>query len=547
LTDSTKIKLKSLNFGAQPFRKLRNLKIDFADRLTIIAGHNGIGKTTILGLIANNFGLTSSSDPKSYFNESFSSNIERIVYLDLDEVALAQLHPDEAPVVEIAIGEELLSKRCAMTKRTEHKRARVVPRTIGGAEVGQDAKVQLPSIYLGLRRLAPIGEAGENDVISRKFSIDPLDGQLMVDFVNEVIIGSGVDDNITYQSIVGSKKKTLQPGYKIHKALAVSMGQDSLGSIATALASFNRLKRELGDEYPGGLLVIDELDVGFHPHAIERLTKELKSQARRLHLQIVATTHSPRLIEAVHPDGDGNGQSPDAVIYLLDTKNPRRAEDQSLKAVLDDMALRTEVIPIKKKQKPKLCIYFEDPEGMQFCEALIPSAMRSKLARKNGVLFKLIPLGVGGSNLIQLADHDPIFKDRILIPDADTTVGKKYVTRGNVSKLPCPKGATKTDRSPENVIKNFLREMASGKNEQFNQAMLQLSVKNASSDKLLSTFFSDASSNERNSSKNWWQDHWETLAEWGVIREWANCHKKEVAAFIKNFEDAVAVTAQRLK
>lgn len=47
------MKLKKVIFNDQGFRNLRNLTIDIAPRITVIAGHNGIGKSTILGLIAN--------------------------------------------------------------------------------------------------------------------------------------------------------------------------------------------------------------------------------------------------------------------------------------------------------------------------------------------------------------------------------------------------------------------------------------------------------------------------------------------------------------
>ena len=69
------------------------------ERVTLIAGHNGIGKSTILGLVANTFGMTDRSGPKSYFGEPFYANIERIVYLALAEVADAQKDPSAAPVV----------------------------------------------------------------------------------------------------------------------------------------------------------------------------------------------------------------------------------------------------------------------------------------------------------------------------------------------------------------------------------------------------------------------------------------------------------------
>ncbi len=302
--NAIKIKVKSLEFANPPFRKLGNFKINFADRLTLIAGHNGIGKSTILGLVSNTFGVKGGT--RTYFGGSFYSSIEKIVYLALDEVPLAQEHPNAAPTVTADVNGTTVRKRCAMTQRTEWKRARVVPRTIDQAEddtVGHDAKIPLPTIYLGIKRLASIGEAEEKDVVSKKMVMNVEDRELMANFVRTIILGSQVTTDVTHQSIKGARKKSLQPGYEKHEALAVSMGQDSLGSIATALASFNRLKRELEDNYRGGLLIIDELDVGFHPHAIDRLIKALKIQAKRLSLQIIATTHSPRLIEAVHPDG----------------------------------------------------------------------------------------------------------------------------------------------------------------------------------------------------------------------------------------------------
>lgn len=413
--------------------------------------------------------------------------------------------------------------------------------------MGQDAKVPLPTIFLGIKRLASIGEADEGEVASRKIAMDLEDRQLMADFVSSVIIGSQVTTDVTHQSIKGSRKKTVQPGYSMHDALAISMGQDSLGSIATALASFNRLKRKQGDSYCGGLLVIDELDVGFHPHAIDRLIVALKTHAKRLDLQIIATTHSPRLIEAVHPEGGGNLRAPDKVVYLLDTRHPRLADDQSLKAILDDMALRQDA-DLPKARKPVLGVYFEDPEGAQFCDALIPTAKRAVLGRKLGVQIKLIPLGVGGSNLIGLPDKDPLFKDRVLIVDADTSIPQKAASRGNTIKLPCHRGAHGTDRSPENVMKIFLRAVIGAQSGPMHEALRRFSVVNPSTDKVSNTFFPDNSSAsaQREASKGWWVAHWDQIKRWGVIREWAICHDEESAAFVKAFEEAVTKTASRI-
>ena len=68
----------------------------------------------------------------------------------------------------------------------------------------------------------------------------------MVDFVGSVIVGARVNDQMTQTVIRGAGKTSIQPGFDTHDAMAISTGQDSLGSIATAFASFNRLRREQG-------------------------------------------------------------------------------------------------------------------------------------------------------------------------------------------------------------------------------------------------------------------------------------------------------------
>lgn len=549
---TTKVQVKSLTFGKPPFRKLGNINIDFADRLTIIAGHNGIGKSTILGLVANTFGITERGNPKSYFGETFSANIERIVYLALDEVDKIQKDLASAPVVTAYVNGTEVKKRCSMTRRSVWKRARVVPRTIEKSEedtVGQDAKIPLPTIYLGMRRLASAGEADEKEVASSKLDMHPEDSALMVAFVSSVIHGTELNTDVTHQTIKGSKKKTAQPGYTQHDALAVSMGQDSLGSMATALASFNQLKREKGDMYTGGLLVIDEMDVGFHPHAIERLAKSLKTYANQLDLQIIATTHSPRLIQAVHPDGDGNANAPDKVIYLLDTKFPRLADDQSLRAMLNDMAMTPDAKKPTKKMKPALAVYFEDDEAEQFCSRLIPSAKKATLSKKYGIRIHLIPLGIGGSHLVKLPEKDPLFLDRVLIVDADTTVPQAAAARGNIVKLPNVPGTTGVARSLENTIKQFLRDIANTANGPLRDALLNLNTTNPTSDKIHVSFFQDGDggSTKREKTKIWWKNHWTKLKNWGVIEQWAVVYKTEVDKFEAAFEAAVSRTASRLK
>jgi energy-coupling factor transporter ATP-binding protein EcfA2 len=294
--------LSKLIIDEPPFRKLKKIEFEFAPRITLIAGHNGIGKSTILALVANGSGLTD-SEHSSYTGKTFQGNLNEIIHLDYEsefsDKKIANTLPK--PVLEYSLDGQAFKKRCALTKRTvpatETKaarlEARVVPRNIPlkdfavpGSEIviGSASKVPIPTIYLGMTRMLPIGESDPEMVENTPDTlINPLDVDFITSFVNGVIgVGAniGADKSITTQSIKGTNKTTKHPAYS-HSPKTVSLGQDSLSAIATALASFQKLKREWPD-YPGGLLVIDELDAGFHPHAQQKLIKSIGNTAKNL-------------------------------------------------------------------------------------------------------------------------------------------------------------------------------------------------------------------------------------------------------------------------
>jgi hypothetical protein len=125
-----------------------------ADRVTLIAGHNGIGKSTILGLIANGSGVRGEGF-QSYLNRAFEANIHEIVHLDHKrEFEDYKSNPDLFPLtyLDYDLDEESLIKRCSITSTTRKAgpQVRVVPRNQpydkattadGVLSVGKDAKV----------------------------------------------------------------------------------------------------------------------------------------------------------------------------------------------------------------------------------------------------------------------------------------------------------------------------------------------------------------------------------------------------------------------
>jgi energy-coupling factor transporter ATP-binding protein EcfA2 len=362
---SKQITLSSIDFGRIAFRKLKKLRFAFAPRITLIAGHNGIGKSTILGLVASGSGLPRNPH-QSYFDRTYNTKLDEILFIDYAN-EFKQIKEDDKlpqPLLTYAIDSEKLTKRCALTDRSDHSKARIVPRnhspskrfisSDGRLEVGVASKVPVPTIYLGMTRVLPVGEAEAGSVTSSELSsMHEDDKKLIADFLGAIIQGSNADaSTVTATKVKGTSKLSTQPHYA-YDARCVSLGQDSLGSIANALASFQKLKREWAD-YPGGLLIVDELDSGFHPHAIGRLVLELQKICDLLQLQVIATTHSTKLIEAVFPT---NTASKDAVVYIMDTVRPHLLSPLSLSAIVDDMELKP---PSKAPSVPVLKVYLED-------------------------------------------------------------------------------------------------------------------------------------------------------------------------------------------
>lgn len=544
------IYLKSINFDNIAFRKLKNIHIEFAKRVTLIAGHNGIGKSTILALVSNGSGY-SSSTPRSYFNRGFQGNLNDIIHLDYNKEFI-ELRDEgsylPSPVLEYQIDNQVLRKRSSLTERRDRNEIRVVPRNDphrpfevdGMILCGPDAKVPLPTIYLGMTRMLPVGESTPSWIENTTDNdIHDEDAIFIHNFVNAVIKRGipGEDRNpiITTQTIKHTRKTAKHPSYP-YSSKCVSLGQDSLSSIATALASFKKLKRE-SDDYPGGLLVIDELDAGFHPHAQTALMDQLKREAKRLDLQIIATTHSLNLIEAVHsetnPVGPG-GQRRDAVVYLTDNQRPRVA-NYSLEQIKNDMSLTPPSRPIKSKDTIK--IYLEDSEAEYFLSRMLNRGLKISIKRQTGAGLKPIAVHIGCNQLVALGKHDPHFDKVLIVVDADTHVQRRSPNPGNIVKLPGEVGERER-LSPEATLYRFIERMVEDQ-EQYPTAYARLVELGLNTNYLLEYFLDgDTNINERVSAKRWFKNRIDLIKQWELVDLWMMEHPKNVSDFINRFEQA---------
>jgi energy-coupling factor transporter ATP-binding protein EcfA2 len=546
---SNRIVVKNISFGKIPFRKLKNVSIDLASRITLIAGHNGIGKSTILGLLAHSSGLTKkSAENQSYFDSrTFQGNLGEIIFIDYDNEfkKIADKNKLPAPVISYEINGETLTKRCALAERAGE--ARIVPRNYNpstefnsldeSVTVGVASKVPLPTIYLGMTRVLPIGEAeagtATNNLVK---SMDEQDRRLIADFVGGIIVGTQTDhSSIAANKVSGTRKVSTHPQYK-YDTKCVSLGQDSLGSIATALASFQRLKRKW-PAYPGGLLVIDELDAGFHPHAIQRLVSNLKALCDDLNLQIVATTHSTKLIEAVHPGNKKN--SPDKVVYIADALRPTLLDPASLENILDDMELKVDTGAAPAL--PQLKVYLEDDEAAYVFNVVMPAAVKRQIGQLYNVQIKPISMGVGCDSLARFSSKDPYFKNVVIVLDADASK-KDKPDEDNIVHLP-----SKNSLSPEQTLFTYIKE-ATEDPDAFSDRLDQFKKYGAHGGQLLDKLLNwQGDIKGRKEAKKWWRDRAKYIHKWKLYKVWADENHAAVEAFREEFDRVVRTVSRRIR
>ncbi len=493
------MKLKRIVFDEQGFRSLKKLNLEIAPRITLIAGHNGIGKSTILGLIANGSEYT---DNKTLLGKAYRADFSELFFLDYYK-DLKELEPKNysASLHYDIEGHEII-KRCQVTgthKQLIHKkdfqrflvkvpvdqmtdkqkealtdekcyvyRMRIIPRLENkvSTEISDKykitgaAKVQIPTLYLGMSRMSPIGEF-EWGQVNKKEVVNLEDLNLIYTIFNEVIpipFLHASEKKGYIHSFKQTNKQSIVPDFN-YPSLSISLGQDSLSSIITALVSFHSLKNIIDDQYIGGILVIDEIESGLHPKAQMALMKQLKKYATLLNLQIIVTTHSLTIIKEVLE----NKPSPDdRVIYLKDTYSPSEMKDATYTKIKNDMLLepfkpRSEEVEVEVP--PALFCYFEDEEASDFMKGILQSLEITDTYSKFGKKLEIVSAKIGCTTLNKLADQSPHFRASLIFLDADTESDEKspdskinLLKKKNVIQLPLKGSSSIFDQLPPDKI-----------------------------------------------------------------------------------------------
>ncbi len=435
-------KIKKLNI--EKFRGLEGVQLELGDKLTVICGKNGTSKSSILGVIAQIFtfrknyitnkkiefktitGNNFESGPEDHFRLSKKFDIPGSMKLSFDLYDAYSNKETQAKLELLTRGkeEENLPRPQVRGNKTIEKKQ-------------TSRSFTHPVIYVSLNRLIPIALRSEYNEINYKY-LDENDQKFK--YLSNKLLSK---NNQTYTSTNGVLPSSVAHGSNYDHE-SVSTGEDNAGQLILALMSFEKLKNEMGADYKGGILLIDEADAGLFPAAQINLIEILKTKARELFLQIVITTHSPTIIEKVF-DLSEKEKSHYKILYLTDSYGKITAKtDWDWQKIYSDIHLETRKETSGLKL-PVINMYFEDLECFDFYNHLLNLSPAKKF------LNPLKEISLGCSNYINLIQKEVIefSKKSIVILDGDTKGTEKMET---VVLLP-------TNIAPDQLVFQFLHNL----------------------------------------------------------------------------------------
>ncbi|WP_026905544.1 AAA family ATPase [Pedobacter glucosidilyticus] len=495
------------------FRGFQDIEVELGSQLTIIAGQNGTQKTTILGMLSQPFTINDSENPMKEekplcggsFKSAFSEKFKLSDTFDLVKQHEWTLH--------LASGDTFTMESI---KRSKDK----IRFWKKGDRTKGSGYIQLPVIYLSLKRLIPIGE----DIKLAESSLQSLtsdEDKIFKLWHKKILISH--EDITTANYLESPDKNTLGINTTYYDWKQNSSGQDNIGKILLAILSFKRLKDKYPNDYKGGILAIDEIDATLYPGSQIQLITALRKFASDYKIQIIFTTHSLSILEKACELQELNkahvSTSEHVKVIFLEKKNNKVKIIQN--ATINTIQHRLNVT-IESAATFKIDVFTEDKECIIFTKALL----KSKANKLN-----FIDCTLSCSALIDLATRKiPSFvlPNSIIFLDGDVrdqnSDFKKVKKLDNVVLLP-------SNISPERILAKYLdglddeSSLWSNINPNFTK---QYCFKDYSLSEILT---------DREKAKKWFNSHIKT---WGinatkVINPWINDNKVLVDEFILDF------------
>lgn len=283
----------------EQFRAFEKASFDLGRRLTVISGRNATQKTTVLGMLGQPFTISNKDHPmygcKTIDGYNFKSQFREKFKISPDHDVIGK-HKWKLIFRRPIDGHESFSVSSIARKQTGKEPSLRFWNSESRARGA--GYVQLPVYYLSLSRLFPIGESGKTTSVTPELTQEEL--QYCIDSYRTILSIQNIQGTPSVGIEKGSASKTytgVSDG--VHDIFTNSAGEGNIVKIILAVLSFRRLQEQFGNNYKGGILLIDELDATLYEFSQEKLVEYLWKVAADYKIQIVFTTHSHRILKAV--------------------------------------------------------------------------------------------------------------------------------------------------------------------------------------------------------------------------------------------------------
>lgn len=284
INDMTRGLLRGIKLKDGSLRGLTTFKINIDYPIIAIAGRNGAGKSTLLAIACcayhnKNNGFKLKSRSKSYytFSDFFVQYTEEIPPEGIDILYLfAHDHWKKSDDLPDGVG-------LAQQRRWKGKH---------GKWNDYAGRVKSDVIFLGIQRVVPHSERSQSKSYSKAFKDAGQHG-----WEGEIaeIVGYILGKNYSSLRYLTYSKYILpvveSSGIK-YSGLNMGAGENALFEIFRILYSCST----------GALIVIDEIELGLHIDAQRKLMRKLKDVCLNKKVQIICTTHSKEIFDALPND-----------------------------------------------------------------------------------------------------------------------------------------------------------------------------------------------------------------------------------------------------
>lgn len=348
-SDNSKATLLGINLTSGCLRSLNKFQVEFKYPISVIAGKNGSGKSTILALVACAFHNS---------KDGFKLPERDIPYYTFSDF-LVQSKEDTSPE-GIVISYKILYNRLKTSDKTAKETGIIsqpISKKIGGKWSKYSRRINRNVIYFGIDRVVPHSEKSVSKSYRKYFKKAETNGweESVKDIVGKILNKNY--DEFWYDKHTKYQLPIVKTTDYTYSGFNMGAGENALFKIFSTIFSCP----------DGALFVIDEIELGLHGEAQIRLIEELKKICIKKHIQIVCTTHSSIIMSKLPPEARlfvenvGNRTivtSGISALYAagkMDGKNSNEldifVEDNTAKSLIElslsnEIRLRINIIPI---------------------------------------------------------------------------------------------------------------------------------------------------------------------------------------------------------